>query len=188
MTLEYETRQDMIQTLSLYGHVVEVGVFKGDFAEDILRLCPNIDKLTLVDMWAPGTIGSGNQDGNDYEVYDGEFLYDVVVNKFKGNPKVDVVKSLSTVFLQSISDDSIDAIYIDADHSYEGCKNDLMLAQKKVKKGGWIMGHDFAITSKCKTSWEFGVNQAVTEFCAETGNTIHAFGMDGCVSFAIKKQ
>lgn len=188
MTLEYDTRQDMIQSLSLHGNVVELGVFKGDFAEDILRLCPLIEKLTLVDIWAPGTIGSGNQDGNNYEVYDGEFLYNFVVNRFKDNPKVDIVKSLSTVFLQNIADESIDAIYIDADHSYEGCKNDLILANRKVKKGGWIMGHDFAITSKCKTAWVFGVNQAVRDFCTETGNVIHAFGMDGCVSFAIKKQ
>ncbi len=48
------------------------------------------------------------------------------------------------------------------------------------------MGHDYEMNmKKAKQVWEFGVKQAVDEFCAEKGLKISAKGMDGCVSYAI---
>lgn len=51
--------------------------------------------------------------------------------------------------------ESIDFIFIDADHSYEGVLNDLNLWFPKLKKQRTIAGHDY--------SWS-GARQAVNEF------------------------
>ena len=40
-------------------------------------------------------------------------------------------------------DESLDAIYLDADHHYENVKSDLQAWIPKVKIGGIISGHDF---------------------------------------------
>jgi predicted O-methyltransferase YrrM len=53
-----------------------------------------------------------------------------------------------------------DFVFIDADHSYEGCKADIEAWWPLVKKGGWICGHDYANPGFP----EFGVKQAVDEF------------------------
>lgn len=57
---------------------------------------------------------------------------------------------------KEVADNSIDFIWIDADHSYKGCKADIKAWLPKVKKDGWIGGHNFEIR------W-FGVMRAVDE-------------------------
>jgi hypothetical protein len=40
--------------------------------------------------------------------------------------------------------DSLDWVYVDADHSEEGCLQDLQLWGARVKPGGIIAGHDYS--------------------------------------------
>lgn len=40
-------------------------------------------------------------------------------------------------------DKVVDFVFVDADHSYEKCKQDILYWLPKIKKGGWIGGHDF---------------------------------------------
>jgi predicted O-methyltransferase YrrM len=53
-------------------------------------------------------------------------------------------------------DDSLDAVFIDADHSYEAVKLDIQNWMPKVRKGGILAGHDYTY------SWP-GVVRAVDE-------------------------
>lgn len=79
-------------------------------------------------------------------------------------------------------------LYIDGDHSYEGVKNDLVLAIKWLKKGGCICGHDYCMNfAKTSNNYDFGVKKAVDEFCYEHGYFIAYLACDGCVSYAIRK-
>jgi hypothetical protein len=64
-----------------------------------------------------------------------------------------------------IADASLDFVFIDADHSYEGCKRDLDVWSRKLKPGGLLSGHDYANTS----FQDFGVTRAVDEFVAARG-------------------
>ena len=45
-------------------------------------------------------------------------------------------------------------MFIDADHSYEWVKKDIAAYKPKLKKGGWLTGHDIDFP---------GVNRAVNE-------------------------
>jgi phage host-nuclease inhibitor protein Gam len=74
-----------------------------------------------------------------------------------------------------------------ADHKYNGCLLDLEMSYKKVKNGGYIMGHDYEQNfDKAKKTYNFGVNKAVNDFCEKNKQEITMKGNDGCVSFAIK--
>lgn len=63
---------------------------------------------------------------------------------------------------QVFSDESLFFAFIDAGHSYESVKKDLIAWYPKVKKGGIFAGHDIIGE---------GVMRALKEFCAEKGIT-----------------
>jgi hypothetical protein len=182
----YDNRESMIDDILPEGAVLaEIGVFKGDFADKLLSCNPS--QFHLIDCWAKGPVMSGNADGNNVErIADGEKLFDLVSNRFKFNETVIIHRDMSFNVLGKFDDNSLDAIYVDGDHSYEGVKRDLTLAVKKVKKYGLIMGHDYEMNmTKAKTAYNFGVKRAVDEFCEKFNLKVYAKAMDGCVSFAI---
>ena len=167
------------------GVYAEVGVFKGDFSDFLFRtLSPK--QLVLIDYFT-GDMGSGNQDGNNYELVNLDAVYKQLVKKYETHDNVTLLKGDSVGMLSTFEDNTFDMIYIDADHSYEGAKRDIQIAYNKLKHGGWLMGHDYEMNMrKAKQVYHFGVKQAVDEFCQECGQTIYAKGYDGCVSFAIQ--
>ena len=183
----YETRLDMVKDLLFPGCVLaEVGVFEGTFAEQLLQeVQPGM--LWLVDPWQ-GISGSGDQDGNNFKLCNLETEYQRLVCKYHDDPRVSIQRMFSVQFYERLADNSLDALYIDGDHSYQGVRTDLLLGWNKVKPGGWIMGHDYEINmDKANVHYDFGVERAVQEFLADRGLSLHAKGLDGCVSFAFQK-
>ena len=67
---------------------------------------------------------------------------------------------ISSEAVQQFHVDTLDFIYIDANHSYSECKNDLERWWPKLKKGGVFAGHDYMVDliHRC------GVKKAVDEF------------------------
>jgi len=53
-----------------------------------------------------------------------------------------LVRSYTHTCLDMFEDESLDFVFIDADHSYEGVKKDTLNWSKKVKSGGLVSGHD----------------------------------------------
>jgi len=53
-------------------------------------------------------------------------------------------------------DGALDMVFVDADHSYTAAKSDILAWLPKVKRGGYIGGHDYGVAG-------YGVKQAVDE-------------------------
>ncbi len=66
-----------------------------------------------------------------------------MVTRFSENYNVKIYRTDSVEATNHFPDEYFDWIYIDADHSYEGCKRDLNAWYPKLKKGGMFCGHDF---------------------------------------------
>lgn len=183
--LEFETRQEMLSGCVRKGGVyAEIGVFEGEFSAFILNaLEPS--RLYMMDLFQ-GHCGSGNQDGNFFKMLDLNKSFQDLNQKYAGDERVVIQRGNSRDLLSDLDDNTLDMVYIDGDHGYEGCKSDLELAYKKCKPGGWICGHDYEMNmAKAQTDYVFGVKRAVDEFCLNYGQTIVAKGIDGCVSYAI---
>lgn len=175
----------MLDLAKKNGRICELGVLKGDFAEIILAIC-DPKEFVLVDIW-PDKLSSGDVNGNNLEEFDGNYLYKYVSNRFNYSPKVKILRQLTTKALKKFPDNYFDMIYIDADHTYKAVVKDLKWAYKKIKKGGYIMGHDYEINSTKTTEvYEFGVKKAVDEFCKRNNQVIFAKANDGCVSYAVR--
>jgi hypothetical protein len=179
----YNTRTDLLTLIRNGSKICEIGVFKGDFSKSILQICKPT-KLLLIDPWE-GQITSGDLNGNNVEVFNGDLIYSQVYESFSRDPRVELLKSKSNS-LQNYANDSFDCVYIDGDHSYDGVKADLEMSLRVVRDGGFIMGHDYLINpEKTKNNYDFGVKRAVDEFCLAHTQQIYALAMDGCVSFCI---
>ncbi len=176
----------MIRTLVPSGSVcAEIGVFEGTFSKQILEsIRPST--LFMIDLFT-GWCDSGNEDGNNVVHRNMDDIYRTLLAYSYDKPTVRLLKGKSAEILTTFPDASLDMVYIDGDHSYAGVKDDLEAAFTKVRPGGWIMGHDYEMNMvKARTRYDFGVKQAVDEFCAVRGQTIAAKALDGCVSFAIQ--
>jgi len=179
----------MLQALTPPGAVMaELGTFRGDLAHDILtRLAPR--RLHVVDLFE-GEIASGDADGNHMTSVPGPLLEALVRGRLQ--PWVsagiaNVSTQSTTSFLAALPDAYLDVAYVDADHRYEGVREDLRLAMVKVKPGGLLCGHDYEINpARARTNWVFGVRRAVEELRAAHGLDLLAKGLDGCVSFCIR--
>jgi hypothetical protein len=77
--------------------------------------------------------------------------------------QIDHKRSIDAV--TGFGDDLFDFVFIDADHSYEGCKADIESWALKIRPGGLLGGHDYNNTDFP----EFGVTRAVDEFAARHG-------------------
>jgi len=80
------------------------------------------------------------------------FYNDAVKEKY--GKRLKPIEALSDEASFQVKDNSQDLIFIDADHSYEWVKKDIVNYRKKLKKGGWLTGHDID---------RVGVNRAVKE-------------------------
>ena len=171
----YKTRSDMLEIIPKHCNFLEIGVFAGDFAKEILEKAQP-SHLYLVDTWQ-GTYGDGDKDGNNhYEIENMEETYLSLYQKYKYYNNVDIIRSSSLEFLKSCENNFFDAVYIDGNHNAQAVYNDLFYSYQKTKNGGIIMGHDY----------DHGVKKAVSAFCKQLNQEVIAIADDGCPSFLIK--
>lgn len=76
-----------------------------------------------------------------------------------------ILKSDSVEASEGIEDESLDFVFIDADHTYEGVKRDIEAWAPKVRPGGIVSGHDYYVFA----SGEDGVIRAVDEYVKTNG-------------------
>ena len=120
------------------GNIVEVGCYLGGFTwygAQIAR--DNYSTWQCVDHWK----GSSDLSSDDWEsVYVGflENMRDARLDRF-----VRVQRTTSAEAAARTPDESIDLVFIDGDHSYDQCRNDIEAWLPKLKKGGVMLGHDY---------------------------------------------
>lgn len=140
----------------------EIGVFAGELSQRLLRR--EDLSLYLVDSWATSAPDSAYALSEDFHAgltqAQQERYYGLAkeLTAFAG-PRAKILRKPSVEAAADVPDASLDFVFIDADHTYEGCKADIEAWAPKVKPGGLISGHDFENTSFPK----FGVTRAVLE-------------------------
>lgn len=140
----------------------EVGVFAGDLSKRLLKR--DDLKLYLVDSWSAEHDGaykdSGDFHANLTQLEQNHFLEVTKRAVAFAEDRAIIVRKPSVDAAKTFEDHSLDFVFIDADHSYEGCKADIEAWLPKIKKGGFISGHDYANDDP---KFNFGVKRAVDE-------------------------
>lgn len=137
----------------------EVGVATGRMSKIIVEN-NNPKELYLIDAWK--NFDLGYTDGNMVSDDEHESRYQNVKSMFKDNVSVKLIRDYSTSAAEKFDNNFFDWVYIDADHSYDGCMNDLVAFNNKVKPDGYIWGHDWLPEGQKRPG--FNVNEAVLDF------------------------
>ena len=146
------------------GTVAEIGVATGRLSKIILEN-NKPKKLVLIDAWK--NFDLGYKDDNMVAEDKHENRYQSVKKMFTKNGSVSIVRDFSTKAAEKFEDNYFDWVYIDADHSYDGCLKDLEAYDSKVKQDGYIWGHDWLAGKYTKKG--FDVNRAVKDFVESKG-------------------
>lgn len=136
------------------GTCAEIGVWKGDFSQEILEQCKP-RKLHLVDPWIfDGDCPERWHGGSDAKTQeDMDAIYQNVVDRFSCHSNVEIHRMMSCEAVHLFGNEYFDWIYIDGDHSYDAVRQDLSMWWDKVKSGGTIIGDDYRWRDErgCKT-------------------------------------
>ena len=138
--------------------IVEIGVWKGDFAEKILLECKCIERYYMVDPWA--TLPDWNKPCNvETKVFDEVYTEAMSKTSFASD-KIVVLRGRTKEVINKIPDESLDFAYIDGDHTLRGISIDLINLLPKIKNNGFIAGDDFT-----PNPWQHNVRYEPTLVC-----------------------
>lgn len=140
----------------------EIGVLRGDTSRALLGQLPALKLLICVDAWEYySDYESDSRDGapdgwpNQDALDDARKTFEARMRLYPD--RVHVLAMESEMAARKIEDESLDFVFIDANHSYDYVQQDIATWKKKVHRGGVIAGHDYGY---CDT---WGVDRAVDE-------------------------
>ena len=146
----------------------EIGVETGRFSGCLLWKIPNL-KLYSIDCWK-------TSEGYRNQLKDRTKLFEK-----RAHERLDVfgersviIKKYSMDAVKDFEDESLDFVFIDANHDFEHCTEDIREWSKKVRKGGIVSGHDFR-TEDCGFEM-IDVERAVTQWVKDNNIKIWFVG------------
>ena len=153
--------------------MVEVGVYRGDLAEYLLERRPMLE-WHGVDPWAPAreqpAAYKATRDCHarmDRSEQDQHALMTAARLRAYTVDRAKIWREGSPGAAEHFDDGSVDLIFVDGDHSRDGCLADCEAWWPKVSRYGWLGGHDYR--NQDPRYDLAGVVEAVDEFAARVG-------------------
>jgi len=154
-------RNNLYEVFNELGYRVgaEIGVRMGNNAISIFQRVQDL-KMHLVDSWC--NYGDYFTFNNNHEL---SLCYAAARRRLEGYNAV-FIKKFSADAAKLIPDNSLDFVYIDANHSYDFCMMDIIIWTQKVRKDGIISGHDYRVvhSKQGREPEHCGVDSAVTDY------------------------
>jgi hypothetical protein len=121
---------------------VELGVKEGRFTEYLLGRFPHL-YMVAVDLWQPRE-DSGLKGFETYREWDFGTIradFDRRTRPYRGRVRALVCDTVDAA--SYFADGKFDFVFIDAEHTYEGVRDDIRAWRPKIKAGGILCGHDY---------------------------------------------
>lgn len=153
----------------------EIGVLQGATSRGLLEAFPNLT-LIMVDLWNAYHVRSAYAKSGDaiaklhqlQHIANEQIAFDATA--FASDRRM-LLRANSAIACRAIGDQSLDFVFIDADHTYDAVKADIEAWWSKVKQGGLLSGHDY--DSRLDRSGKWGVKRAVSEFSDRLKLAVH---------------
>ena len=150
--------------------ICEIGVRNGTNFEKMIKHNPKV--AVAIDLWKDDGVMARNDMAFSQNTLDEQ--YNNFVSGPGSKPFVHVYRDYSFNVVKEFPDNYFDLIYIDADHTFEGCLRDIRDWYPKVKKGGFLLGDDYR-RHKTRTGVRFGVIEAVNKFTHDNNLSFWVF-------------
>lgn len=149
-------RNNLAELFSELGfkRIVEVGVCDGTYSKILLKANPQAT-VYGVDPFIP------YKEYGDYQRKSSIDRYHEKAKKLLEYPNYVLIEKFSVEAAKTFLDESVDAVYIDANHKFEFVVEDIKAWLPKIRKGGILAGHDYA---KIKQPTNTHVYQAVNGY------------------------
>jgi hypothetical protein len=122
---------DMVNIFPSGSTFIEIGVFEGrSFAYLIKKIIESKKNINLIGV-------------DHFEGMSKGLLNKVHENLALVKGKYEIIPKSSVEASKSFKNKSVEFVFIDAGHTYEDIKSDILAWMPKVKKGGIIGGHDY---------------------------------------------
>ena len=129
--------------------VAEIGVWRGEFAAELLAACPAIDAYTMIDPWRH--LDEWNKPANVASQAFEAIRLEAMARTDFASARRRVLRGTTLEVVDAVDDGSLDFAYVDGDHTLKGISSDLISILPKVRAGGFIGGDDF-----CPSIWQHG--------------------------------
>lgn len=137
---------DLIQSFGLQ-RMAEIGVYRGDFAEALLRRCENLTRYYMIDPWRH--LADWNKPANHPDAQLEAYYQETLAKTTFAASKRVILRGRTVDVINQIPDEALDFAYVDGDHTLRGVTIDLICAYPKVRVGGFLGGDDFG-----RSIWE----------------------------------
>lgn len=158
--MEIKNRIELAQMFNRLGlrFGAEIGVLEGHYSEILFK---NITDLHLlcIDNWK--------------NIANREAIREAAQERLS-NYKAVIIHKHSMDALANVQDNSLDFVYIDANHQYHSVMNDIKGWTKKVRPGGIVSGDDYYEIPGSK----WGVIPAVNDYVKEHGYDLNVTEWD----------
>lgn len=150
--------------------IAEIGVRKGINFEKMIKHNPEM--AVAIDIWRDDGIMAHNDINLAQKELDNQ--YERLKAKMVDKPFVKIYREYSFEAVKHFPDNYFDLVYIDADHTYEGCLRDIIDWYPKIKKGKFLLGDDYR-GKYTHTGVRFGVVEAVNKFARDNNLSFFVF-------------
>jgi predicted O-methyltransferase YrrM len=156
-------RDDLASLFNELGFKVgaEIGVYTGRYSESLCSKNPNL-KLYCIDPWEVYETKADDPHATDEK--QAHYNYEKT-KKRMAKYNCELIKKTSMEAIKDFEPESLDFVYIDANHDYEHVSEDIEAWAKIVKHGGIVSGHDYGHW-KDKTK-NLEAKRAVDEYIAK---------------------
>jgi hypothetical protein len=117
----------------------ELGIFRGQTFLHVLKSCPQLT-LIGVDLWEPQPDNKGPENYMEWPHQQNEKTVREGAAQF--GDRAIIYKMLTSEAAKFVEDNSLDFVFVDADHGTDAVRNDILTWLPKIKDSGCILGHD----------------------------------------------
>lgn len=121
------------------GSIVEVGAWKGASTSFLAVEAQKKNmNIYVVDTWL------GSNEHKQLKEVKENLLFDCFIDNIRPVVRyVNIIRLKSHLASRAFDDSTLDAVFIDAEHTYESTKLDIDCWLPKIKDGGILAGHDY---------------------------------------------